>query len=288
MTPFVYHNGTIVPATEAAIGVFDGGWLHGAGLFETMRAEQRRVFRIESHVERLRRSAAEILRPIERAELPSRVDFLDLLDRNELDEARVRLTVSAGSMLHGEGQQDTQLTVCVTAAPLSPLPPELYQKGVQVAICNHRLSSTDPVAGHKSTSYLPRLLGLREARQARCVEAIWFTTQNLLAEGCISNVFLVRGKTLLTPSLDTPVLPGIARGVVLELAQREAIDVREGALTINDLLDADEVFLTNAIMEVLPVIRVEQKDIGTGEPGAVTRRLIEGYRGLVRKECSGE
>jgi branched-subunit amino acid aminotransferase/4-amino-4-deoxychorismate lyase len=288
MTPFVYHNGAVVPAAEAAVGVYDGGWLHGAGLFETMRAEQRRVFRVESHIERMRRSAAEILRPIERAELPSRVDFLELLDRNELDDARVRLTVSAGSMLDGEGQGNARLTVCATAAPLSPLPAELYRKGVQVAICNHRLSNSDPVAGHKTTSYLPRLLGLREARRGRCVEAIWFTTQNLLAEGCISNVFLVRGGMLLTPALDTPVLPGIARGVVLELAQREAIEVREGALTINDLLDADEVFLTNAIMEVLPVVRVEQKDIGMGEPGAVARRLIEGYRGLVRKECSGE
>src|SRR6185503_6692986 len=104
--------------------------------------------------------------------------------------------------------------------PLAGYSAELYAHGVQVIVCSYRASPTDPLGGHKTTSYFPRLLGLREAQQARCTEAIWFTTSKHLAEGCISNVFVVRDGAMKTPPLDTPVLPGIARGVVLEISQQ--------------------------------------------------------------------
>src|SRR5690554_4107655 len=118
----VYLNGEFMSAADARIGVFDGGWLHGAGLFETMRAESGRIFRVETHIDRLRQSAAKLLRPVERVELPSRVDFMELLDRNSLIEARVRLTVSAGE-LSGEGGW----TICATASPLAMPDARLYQ-----------------------------------------------------------------------------------------------------------------------------------------------------------------
>lgn len=287
MSRYVYLNGDFVPEADAKVNVYDGGWLHGAGLFETMRAENGRVFRVETHVDRLRRSAAKILKPMARDELPSRVDLMELLDRNGLQAARVRLTVSAGSMIAEEDMETPSLTVCTTAVPLSPPPAEIYDRGGQVAVCTFRLSTTDPIAGHKTTAYLPRLLGLREAHRARCIEAIWFTTENLLAEGSISNIFLVREGVLRTPPLDTPVLPGVARRTVLELAEQEKIDVKEGPLTIDDLLDADEVFLTNAIMQVVPVARVENKDIGAARVGPVARQIRHAYHELVRKECSG-
>jgi branched-subunit amino acid aminotransferase/4-amino-4-deoxychorismate lyase len=153
-----------------------------------------------------------------------------------------------------------------------------------VTISPFKVSPDDPLAGHKCTSYLPRLLALRDAHTKKCSEAIWFTTGNLLAEGAISNVFLVRGGVLATPSLDTPVLPGITRGAVLELARGDKVDTQERPLTINDLLDADEVFMTNSIMEVMPVCRVETKEIGNGKPGPVTQRLAEAYRQLLEKE----
>ncbi len=286
MTPSVYLDGAFVGESEATVSVYDGGWLHGAGLFETMRAEGGRVFRLESHMERLRRSAGQLLKPIEREALPSSAVFSELLERNGLKTARVRLTVSAGSMRADPPQADTQgLTACVTATELSGYPSSCYEKGIPVTICSFRLSPTDPIAGHKSTAYLPRLLGLREAQQARCAEAIWFTTDNHLAEGSISNVFVVRQGVLRTPPLNTPVLPGIARGIVLEIAGEAGIEAQECDLTINDLLDADEVVLTNAIMQVMPVIRVEKRDIGDGRVGPVAKRLLAEYRKLVRKEC---
>ena len=154
----------------------------------------------------------------------------------------------------------------------------MYEQGVRVALCDFRTSPSDPLAGHKTTCYLPRLLGLRAANAKDCFEALWFTTQNHLAEGCISNVFVVSGGVLRTPPLTTPVLPGIARGIVIELARGSGLEVRENTLTGNDLLDADEVFLTNSIMQIMPVIAVERHDIGTGRPGALTQRLGQAYR----------
>jgi branched-subunit amino acid aminotransferase/4-amino-4-deoxychorismate lyase len=270
---------------EAVVSVYDGGWLHGAGLFETMRAENGRVFRLESHLDRLRRSASKLLTELTRDHLPSNGSFAELLARNGLDSARVRLTVSAGSM---RGRRDGAFlspTVCATAAELSEYPTECYSHGVAVAVCDFRVSPSDPTAGHKTTGFLPRLLGLRQARQAGCTEALWFTTANRLAEGSISNVFVVCGGVLKTPPLDTPVLPGIARGIVLDVARRMGIETRECPLTINDLLDADEVLLTNAIMQVIPVIRVEKRDIGGGRIGPTAGRLLEEYRRLVQEEC---
>ena len=283
MTKIVYFNGALVDAADAAIAIDDGGWLHGAGLFETIRARNGRLFRYDAHVERLRRSAERVLKPIERHALPGEETMRELLRRNELGDARVRLTVSAGPM-RGAGSDSESLTICAAASPLVGYPAELYQRGVQVIVSDFRVSPTDPLAGHKTTAYLSRLLALREAGRAHCTEAIWFTTENRLAEGSISNVFVIDGGTLKTPPIDTPVLPGVARGAVLELARAERMEALECPLTIDDLLDADEVILTNVIMQVMPVIRVEKHDIGAGKVGPVAIRLREAYDELVRVE----
>jgi len=291
LTAIVHLNGEFVSEAEATLSVYDGGWLHGAGLFETMRAENGRVFRLESHMERLRRSASTLLADIPRDALPDESVFAELLERNDLKTARVRMTVTAGSM-HAAGTPGGERTgsgaaptICITAAELSGYPITLYETGAAVAICDFRLSPTDPIAGHKTTAYLPRLLALRQAQRVRCMEALWFTTGNHLAEGSISNVLLVRDGVLKTPPLDTPVLPGIARGVVLEIARNEAIEAQESPLTIDDLLHADEVLLTSAIMQVMPVIRIEKRDIGDGRVGSMAKRLLSEYRVLVKKEC---
>ncbi|MCH7591163.1 MAG: aminotransferase class IV [Planctomycetes bacterium] len=288
MTTTVYFNKEFVDASDASLSIHDGGWLHGAGLFETMRAENGRVFRLESHIERLRRSAETILVPIEREALPTADDVSRLLTRNGLTKARLRLTVSAGQLKTEPQTEKAAPTVCLTTADLTSYPAELYEKGVGVVICRYRVSPSDPIAGHKTTAYLPRLLGLRDAQQARCVEAIWFTTENQLAEGCISNVFVVTKGVLKTPPLELPILPGITRSAVLEIANRTDIEARECPLTVDDLLDADEVLLTNSIMQIMPVARVERHDIGEGRVGPIAKRLLDEYRSLVRRECAHE
>jgi branched-subunit amino acid aminotransferase/4-amino-4-deoxychorismate lyase len=217
--------------------------------------------------------------------LPDESDFRKLLEMNELAEARCRLTVTTGTLHTDQPSEETHPTVLASAAAQPAYPAEMYTKGMTVMIAPYRQSTRDPIGGHKTINYLPRLLALSAARENSCSEAIWFTTDNRLAEGSISNVFLVTDKTLKTPPLDTPVLPGITRAAVLELAQADGQPVAESPLTINDLLDADEVFLTNSVMEVMPVTSVEQKTIRDGRPGKVTSRLAELYRHAVRKEC---
>ncbi|MFH0980602.1 MAG: aminotransferase class IV [Planctomycetota bacterium] len=285
MGEIVYFNGRFVPRAEAVVSVYDGGWLHGAGLFETMRAHGGTVFRPDAHLERLMESAAKLLFPLERPDLPLTKDFQRLLRENQLTDARVRLTVTAGSMLDLPQGDRPAITVCATASPRTAYPSELYERGLAVMISEFRQSRTDPLVGHKTTNYLPRLLALREAQRRHCGEALWFTPENLLAEGSISNVFLVKDGTVKTPPRDTPVLPGITRAVLLEIGRQKGMAVQETPLNIHDLLDADEVFITNCGMEVMPVIRVEKHDIVAGRPGPVTRDLLKLYRKRVEAEC---
>jgi branched-chain amino acid aminotransferase len=284
LTQIVYFNGEFVRAEDAQVSAFDGGWLHGAGLFETMRAEDGRVFRLDAHLARLRRSAHRILRPLEPDLLPGASKMGELLARNGLSAARLRLTVTAGSMVADAPENAPRPTVCVTAAPLAGYSPKLYEHGVRAALCDFRVSPSDPLAGHKTTSYLPRLLALREAQSRQCLEALWFTTQNRLAEGSISNVFIVSHGVLKTPPPDTPVLPGIARAVVLELARERSVEVQECAITGDDVLDADEVFLTNSIMQVMPVVAVEKHAIAGGKVGELARTFLAAYRNRVAQE----
>ena len=285
MSKVVYLNGECIPAERAVVSVYNGGWLHGAGLFETMRAENGCVFRLDAHLDRLCASAERLVMPVERSALPDDAALRNLLERNGLSEARVRLTVSAGNMLATDDPQEMPLTVCATVAPLAAYPQKLYDTGIAVLISKYRQSSADPLAGHKTTNYLPRLIALRDAQKAACLEALWFTPENLLAEGSISNVFIVTDGKVATPPIDTPVLPGIARALVLQMCTDEGTKAEERPININDLLDADEAFLTNSIMQVMPICRVERRDIGEGEPGPVTRKLFKGYRERVVREC---
>lgn len=294
MSRVVFLNGCFLPAAEARISVWDAGWLHGAGLFETMRARFGRIFRLDAHLDRLMGSAQKLLLPLERPDLPLTSDFAELLERNGLTEARVRLTVTAGPTIdqdtsRSQPQEDRpRLTVCTTATRFAAYPREFAERGMTVSISPYKVAPDDPLAGHKCTSYLPRLLALRDAHLKQCGEALWFTTGNLFTEGSISNVFVVREGKLQTPPLETPVLPGITRAAVLELAKIAGLQAEEKPLTIDDLLDAGEVFLTNSIMEVMPVCRVEKHQIGNGQPGPVTKRLGEDYRVLVEKECKAD
>jgi D-amino acid aminotransferase len=278
----VYLNGALVPEHEARVGVLDAGLQHGVGLFETMRTYLGRFFRLGEHLQRLIGSAAALGLPT-----PGTADELEAAVRrtvadNGLSDARVRLTATRGRLSEaGDGTP----TVIVTAVPLSAYPAELYQRGMSVAVADIRQNETDPTCRHKTLLYFPRLLALEAARKKGCGEALFFNTQKHLAEGAISNVFLVCGGELLTPSLETGILPGITRRAVLECAGAEGIRTIEKTLTIHDLLGASEVFLTNSIMEIMPVSQVERHRVGDGRPGQRTRRLSDRLRALIEQQA---
>lgn len=280
MAEQVYLNGKLVDAVQAQVSAGNPAFLHGVGLFETLRAYDGRAFALGRHVERMRTSAGQLDMPL--GDVLERVPeaVRQVLAVNGLKNARIRFTATPP----GAGESAAEPTLLVAAQETAGYPPELYEKGMTVCICDrYRQSSQDPLAGHKTTSYYSRLMALRMAQAKQCGEALWATPANHLAEGSISNLFLVKGGRLRTPPVDTPVLPGITRGIVLELAGESGLTADEAPCTIDDLLDADEVFLTNAIMEVMPVARIERRAIANEQPGAVTRRLHELYRQRVTR-----
>lgn len=284
MSEHVYLNDRIVPAEQASIRISNPAFLHGVGLFETLRTYRKRPFRLNEHLARLNRSAQKLQITIGRAGERVASAIQDVLSANSLSDARVRITLTPP----GTMDENEPATLLVAATRIEGYGPDLYRQGMTVMLCtDFRQSQQDPLAGHKTTSYLPRLVTLRTAQSRGCGESIWFTPQNLLAEGAISNVFVVKQDKVRTPPLDTPVLPGITRAAIIELAARNGIELEECSCNVNELLDADEVFLTNSVMEVMPVCRIERRSVGNEKPGAITSRLAQLYAQLVEQETAG-
>jgi len=271
----VFLNGQIMRAAAADVAVTDSSYLYGIGLFETMRAVNGTVFRLDDHLGRLNTGAAALAIANGYTDEQIRRGGDEVLTANKLTEARLRLQISNGPV-QPDGTVSTNLLI--TAAEFTPYPDAYYQKGVRVTLTDFRQNPKDPFCGHKTTCYGPRLTALKTAHEKLAAEALWFTTENFLAEGSISNVFLVKEGALYTPPVQTPVLPGIARGTVLEIAERENIACHEVPLQIGDVLGAEEVFLTNVIMEVMPVTSIEAHTVADGKPGAITKKLGDIYK----------
>lgn len=284
MREWVSINGKLAPADQASVSVFDSSFMQGVGIFTTMRAYGGHVFRIDRHIDRLKHSATALgwTLPVDEDLLRSCVD--QVVSATEQSSARVRLTLTSGSLKAGS-EGAAGLTIVANASPGVEYPKELYQRGVTANVSRFRQSNFDPTAGHKTTSYFPRLAALREAHSKGAFEALWLTLEANVAEGSISNIFIVDDGVLVTPPLDTPVLPGIARAAVMELAAEENVPVREELFPLETLLTADEVFLTNSMLELMPVVRIHREAIGNEKPGDITRQIYEAYGRLVEREC---
>lgn len=290
---WVWINGSFVEESSASVSIRDTGLLHGMGVFTTMRARASRVIRLDQHLKRLRQSCEALSIPLLYQDDELRQSISDLLEKNQLTDSRLRLTVTRGTTIQDpvHGLQ-AHPTAFLTAAPFEAYPQTYYDKGMTVIVLDqYKLNPYDMTAGHKVLDYVARLSALRDASQRGASEALWFNVHNYLQSGSISNVFLVKNKTLLTPptnaELQDPlvksqtvyprsnVLPGTTRGAILEQAKHVGLEVRLKSISIHELLEADEVFLTNSVMGVMPVTRVERKPIGDEKPGTFTRQLAE-------------
>jgi len=279
----VFLNDRLVDIDKTGISVTDGGFLYGAGLFETMRSYNGVVFALDDHLDRLF-SSCQTLSINNTYDKKFITDAIyQTLKANKLTDARLRLTLSSGSMSQAEEQPKS--TLLITTIKLQPYPSQYYEKGVLVVLCPFRQNPNEPTCGHKTTSYFPRIMGLNLAHQKRAAEALWFTTDNRLAEGCISNVFLVKNSMLYTPPVKTPVLPGVARRTVCQIASQNSIELVEKDIYIDDVLGADEIFLTNVIMQILPVNGVEKHTVGNGKVGPITKKLQKYYDEFVKNVC---
>ncbi len=283
MNEKIFLNDKLIDIDKACISATDSGFLYGTGLFETMRSYNGVVFALADHLDRLFFSANVLSIDISYTKENIADAVNKVLQANKLTDARLRLTLTGGPMSLPD--EDRKPTLLITAAKLQPYPPEYYKKGVLVVLCPFRQNPNDPTCGHKTTSYYSRMIALKIAHQKRAAEALWFTTDNRLAEGCVSNVFLVKDSTLYTPPLKTPVLAGVARKTICRLAEENSIKLVEKDLSIDDLLAADEIFLTNVIMQVMPVISVEKHIVGKGKPGPVTQELREKFEELIDNQC---
>jgi len=283
MERIVYLNGALVPRSQARISPFDLGFLYGYGLFETMRAYSGHIFRLELHLERLVGSARLLGIPLNTRDL-ERACY-DTLKANNLANARIRLTVSIGE---GEATPNPpkhpKPTVLVIAASYTPPPTEVYRNGYKAVVSPTRQNSQSPLSHLKTVNYLNQLLARREAKEKGADEAILLNERGFLCEGSTNNVFLVSKGNLTTPDEESGCLPGITRQVVIELAKELGLKVAEREVRLEELLNADEAFLTSSLIELMPLTEVNSEPIGRGKRGKVTERLMSAYKEAEARE----
>ena len=289
MDDIIYLNGQLKPRFEAKLPLFDHGFLYGYGLFETMRAYNGHIFRLDSHVTRLRCSAESIglahsILTTEQGKQSLKAACVETLEANKLKDARLRLTVSAGE---GDMTPDPSTcsspTILIIARNLTPLPPEKYETGFKAVLSSLRRNSQSPLSRLKSTCYMENILARTAARAVGCDESIFLNEQGYLAEGSTTNIFLVRHGELVTPCFESGVLPGITRDVVLEIARTSRLKATERWVQLNELVEAEEVFVTNSILELMPLTWFDGNPIGTAKPGHLTKELLVAYKKLVDK-----
>jgi D-amino acid aminotransferase len=281
---YVWLNGKVVQSTRAQVSVFDRGLLYGDGLFETVRAYRGRVFALKEHLERMGHSARALGYRLPRLDWEKGLRRLLAANGLLATDASVRITVTRGTAPPGLlPPPRPSPTVFAFALPVPPNLARDQRRGIAAACVP--FSRLRALAAHKLLDYMPAITARRLAAQAKAQEAI-YTDRGQILEATTANVFCVRGGALFTPPLDGA-LPGVTRQVVVELARAAGIAVHEQPLLVDEAESADEIFLTSSVVEVLPVVRLNGRTVGTGSPGPITRQLQRDYRQFVDQAPRG-
>lgn len=281
MGQLVYINGKIVARDRAVVPALDRGLLYGYGLFETMRSYGGRVFCLDRHLDRLMKSAKTlgIADAIDIAALEAGI--ADTLKANSLADARIRLTVTAGEGERALGMPASgKLTTIIVVEELAQPSRDAQSKGLRASIVSIRRNSKSPLCRMKTLGYLENMLAREEAVKAGSDEAVLLNEAGFVAECSASNIFIVERGKLVAPPIDAGILEGVTRGVVIELARGLDISVAEENVSVDWLLGAEEVFITNSIIEIAPVTSIDGKIVGSGMPVKTTDRLMKAYRKL--------
>ena len=277
---WVYLNDCFVQKEQARVSVFDHGFLYGDGVYETLRAYQGRIFLWERHMARLRRSCELI-----GLDLPIRDEawipiITELLVRNGLQDAGLRLTVSRGE---GEVGIDPSLclkpTIVVMAKPVVTYTDQQREQGKVLHLSSVRRNSELAQSPQiKALSFLNNILAKQEAVRVGADDALMLNMDGYLSECTTSNIFFVKNQQLYTPAVDCGILKGITRDVVIELAEKLEVCVEEGRYTMEQLLQAEECFITNTGIEIMPVSRIGDCQIGQGKRGPLTDELVRAFK----------
>jgi branched-chain amino acid aminotransferase len=281
----VYINGKLYDKENAKVSVYDHGLLYGDGVFEGMRSYNGRVFRLKEHLDRLWNSAKAIWLeiPIPQDAMAKAVN--DTLATNGIKDGYIRLVITRGAGTLGlDPNRCGDPQVIIITDHIALYPEEFYKNGLEIVTAsttrNHPAALSPRI---KSLNYLNNIMAKIEGLKAGCIEALMLNHKGEVAECTGDNIFLVRGGVLQTPPLDAGILEGITRDAVIELAQAAKIEVREMPLTRHDVYIADECFLTGSAAEIIPVVKIDNRTIGDGKPGKITRDLSERFRKLTRE-----
>lgn len=280
----IWISGALYAKEDAKISVYDHGLLYGDGVFEGLRSYGGKVFRLDEHLDRLWNSAKAILLeiPISREVMARAIN--DTLAANNLQDAYIRLIVTRGAGSLGlDPKRTSNPQVIIITDYIAVYPDELYRAGLEIitagTLRNHPQALSPRV---KSLNYLNNILAKIECMQAGCMEALMLNHKGEVSECTADNIFLVRDGVLLTPPTDAGILEGITREAVIQLARQGGREVREIPLTRHDVYIADECFLTGTAVEVIAVVKVDSRTIGTGAPGPVTTELKDRFHKLTR------
>jgi len=284
----VYLNGRFVPLAEARVSILDRGFCYGDGLFETLRAYGGKVFKLGWHLDRLEESAKSIY-----LELPESKESLttvihETLHKNDLTDAVIRLTVTRGESFPGLTiDESSNPTLVVYARPFKPVPEVWYREGIKIALLPQAAQKIASVERQiKSLNYLSPIMSLKQAQDRGAVEAVMLDENGRVCDGATSNIFIIQQRILRTPAVNEYVLAGITRKAVLHLSHKLGIVCEEKDLCREDIYQADEVFITNSGLEILPVTQVDDVTVGDGRPGPQTRKLHENYLKWVDEDPS--
>src|SRR5579863_6615484 len=280
----IFIDGKFYSERDAKISVFDHGLLYGDGIFEGIRAYHGRVFKLKDHIDRLFYSAKAILLDIPMSHEKICQAVIETCRANKLRDAYIRLVVTRGIGTLGLNPRSCKNpSVIIIAGKIQVYPPELYARGmdiVTVPTVRNLHSALNPAI--KSLNYLNNILAKIEANNAGVEEAVMLNSEGFVAECTADNLFILKNGELFTPPLSAGALYGITRGTVMELAAQTGMKVTEPNLTRYDLFNADECFLTGTGAEIMPVIKIDGRLIGSGKPGELTRQLVEEYHALTK------
>jgi branched-chain amino acid aminotransferase len=282
---YIYLNGKIVPSKEAVVSVFDHGFLYGDGIYETIRVYDGVIFKLDEHLQRLFRSASLIGLTIPLGIDPLKVSIYETLIANKFRNAYIRLTVSRGRGAIGlDPDLCTGPTIVIIVQELKEYPRTFYEKGITLIIAETRRNLKEAIDPRiKSLNFLNNILAKIEAKKRGVYEALMLNVYGKLTEGTISNIFFYKDGGIYTPSLDCGILDGITRGLIIDLAKREDLKVKEGKFKRKDLYSAEEVFITNTTMEVMPVSKVDDQGYAVGSIAKLLRKV---YRQEVKAYIS--
>ncbi|MCZ6677270.1 MAG: branched-chain-amino-acid transaminase [Candidatus Poribacteria bacterium] len=276
----VYIDGKFMAQAEAKISVFDHGLLYGDGVFEGIRSYRGRVFKLDEHLQRLYDSAKAIMLEIPLSIEEMQAAVLETLRRNNLYDAYIRLIVTRGVGDLGLDPDKCPVpTIIIITDKITLYPQHFYEEGLEIATVSTRRNYSEAISPRiKSLNYLNNILAKIEGKQAGVVEVLMLNAEGYVVECSGDNVFFIRNDVVVTPPTYVGILEGVTRNVVINLARELGLTVEERVFTRHDLYIADECFLTGTAAEVIPVVKIDRRVIGSGQPGTVTQKLIAEFR----------